>query len=134
MRKRAMLLVLLALGIQLIMSSSVLAASSFTQADVIAKDALALKVRTLLKQENFKQLESMAKEFRDQNSRFSEGVYKLFYFYEALSSPETKSEQAYDKILLLMNKWSKQYPGSITERVAEAGAWLEYGWLARGTG
>lgn len=91
-------------------------------------------VRTLFYDEQFNELEKMANDLRDKKSHFPEGLDKLFYFYDALDNPSPETEENYQRVFSILNKWSEKYPNSITERVAEAGTWVNYGWFARGSG
>ncbi len=117
-----------------VLRSTTLGKDATQIADAVAVRALHQQVRNLFYNEQFDKLENMAKEFRDKKSRFPEGLYKLHYFYLALDKPESETEQNYRDFFRILNKWATKYPNSITQRVAEASAWFNYGWLARGTG
>lgn len=105
-----------------------------TQVDKSERDALQCEVRNLFIREKFDKLENMARTLRENKSRFSSGFYKLPTFYNALTSPVTGTEESYQAIFNRMDKWIGKFPDSITARVAEAGAWLDYAWFARGGG
>jgi len=100
----------------------------------IAGYKLARDVKELFCNEKFDELEKIAKDLRATKTRFSDGQWKLYYFYDGLSSPKNRRKEQWDRWLLRMEKWQRVYPNSVTARVATASAWYEYGWAARGFG
>lgn len=95
------------------------------------------EIRELLAQQDFARLEHKAELARTGQGRFPGGVWKLYAFYEAVSTPPTgkhATEAEWDQHLGTLKRWNNQYPMSTTARIALAQTYLEYGSRARGTG
>lgn len=109
-------------------------ARPFIQIDSSERAAFQNEVRNLFRLENFDELESMARDLRENKSRFSGGYLKLPTFYNALCIPETSSETSYRDLFDRIGRWEARFPGSVTARVVEGETWLNYAWFARGNG
>lgn len=90
-----------------------------------------------LVEKNFDELERSAHEVRTEKSRFSGGVWMLYGFYTALSSP-IMGEQATDEDwkfhIATLKQWELAKPESVTARVALAETYINYADHARGQG
>lgn len=96
----------------------------------IGKRAVALLVAG-----DFSTLDAMANEFRTSQASFSDGTWKLSFFYLALSDVEKKApEKDWETRLALLRRWFESDTGSITPRVAMARGLVSYAWHARGGG
>jgi Sel1 repeat/Domain of unknown function (DUF4124)/Domain of unknown function (DUF4034) len=100
----------------------------------VARNKLERDVKELFCRGKFDELEKIAKDLRKTKARFPEGHWKLYYFYNGLSSPKNRRKEQWDSWLLRMEKWQRAYPNSVTARVAAADSWYAYGWEARGNG
>ena len=100
----------------------------------VAGNKLARDVKELFCNEKFDELEKIAKDLRKTKARFPDGNWKLYYFYDGLSSPKNRRKEQWDRWLLRMEKWQHMYPDSVTARIATASVWYQYGWEARGFG
>lgn len=97
--------------------------------------AFAQEMSQSLAGEDFAKLEKAADTARSEKTRFAGGVWKLFVFYEAVSSPaDTRSDAAWQAHLVKLQRWITAYPQSITARIALAETYHGYAWLARGSG
>lgn len=98
------------------------------------------KINDLLLAKDFAAIESEATSARDNRERFRGGFWKIASLYDATQTlyAEYKGQKISDEMwknrIELLNKWKSEMPESITARVALAGAYIEYGWFARGSG
>ncbi|MBI5695232.1 MAG: DUF4034 domain-containing protein [Nitrospirae bacterium] len=111
---------------------------SYVDGEPVRKEFMR-NVRTLFEQEDFAELERMANTFRAEKTRSAEGMPVLSDFYlgmetDALTAKKVEDEQGFVNMLAILRRWSQAYPGSITQRVAEANVLLSYAWFARGGG
>jgi hypothetical protein len=86
---------------------------------------------------DFPQLEMEAREIRGNQARLKGGVWKLYGFYEGVSTPNGGTgASASDWIahFAALQKWIQAFPDSATARIALANAYINYAWRARGTG
>ena len=80
-------------------------------------------------------LERMAKRLRHHQSRYDDGGWQLYYFYDGIIHGNAAfSMHERPDFRVALEKWAAQYPDSCTPRIALATVHLEYGWEARGTG
>lgn len=90
----------------------------------------------LLLQSRFGELEELAREYREEKSRLSDGGWKLKYFYIGLDCggvPETEFWD-WDTMMTQLEAWSSAYPDSPTAKIATARAYISVAWKARGHG
>ena len=104
-----------------------LSANTSTDPEAIAKYAAA--IRDLLYQNKFDELDRIAADDRDQKTRFSGGVWKLFVLYQGLKQPLAgmkADESAWHQQLDALKVWAVSRPESVTARIALAEALLNY--------
>jgi len=116
--------------------SGVLSPASSTK-PTETEDAYDGRISDLLVQEDFAQLEKIARENRNERSRLIGGVWKTFAFYTGLGTASDTGQQSaafYEQQIARAKKWIAAYPDSTTARVALAYLLLDYGAFARGNG
>lgn len=94
-------------------------------------------IRSLLLQEDFAQLETIARQNRLEKGRLLGGMWKTSSFYTAASytsCTQAGTEAEYLSQMALLKKWTAAYPDSVTPRLALAALYVDYAWLARGSG
>lgn len=89
------------------------------------------RVRSLLRDEKFDDLEKLAAELRKSGAAYVNGYLKLTRFYDSFRPDEQISDA---QRIALINKWRSEKPESITAATASAQAHLEIAWRERGTG
>jgi hypothetical protein len=90
-------------------------------------------IASLLEQERFKELDCIADEARSSKARFSGGSWKLHNIYIGLAQPRLHpTSEDWQALLDLLSKWAETNPASITARIAEAEAYSNFAWEARG--
>ena len=104
--------------------------------DVHALDEYRDAIGQLLKQGEFAQLDCLADAARAGKTRFSGGAWKLRYIYLGLDSPHPghPTQEDWSQHFVLMERWKKQNPRSITVTIALAESYVSYAWDARGNG
>jgi hypothetical protein len=106
-----------------------------TEAGDLAQRSLRGKVRRLLKQGKYADLEQLAKQLRTSRSASVEGEWDLEIFYEALTTPTREPSQAdwawFEKQI---QTWAARSPGSVTAQSALAHSTIGLAWAARGGG
>ena len=94
--------------------------------------------RALFEQEKFETLDQLADKARSTHARLQGGFWTIHLIYAALTTPVGGTygagENDWTAHLDRLQRWKSQRPGSITARVALAGAQLQYAWKARGGG
>ena len=93
-----------------------------------------LKVRSLYNASKFDELEALADQLGNERSRFGNGSWKIYQFYEALRCRKDEPESMWQLHARIHENWDTAKPRSITACVAHAGFFTEYAWHARGTG
>jgi hypothetical protein len=99
--------------------------------------AYSAHIRNILVQEDFSQLEKIAKQDRVEKGRLIGGVWKAVGFYNGTSTPADEGvspDSDWQLLLAKLQKWSAAYPDSTTVRLSLAYFYLNYAWRARGTG
>ncbi len=93
-------------------------------------------MKSLLLQERFDDLESIAAKARTEKSHHSGGIWAIYVFYESVAAPlaTSPSPKDWDAQMALLNKWIAAFPQSTTARLALATAFATRAWSARGTG
>jgi hypothetical protein len=95
------------------------------------------QMRVLFDKQDFAGLEDAAASARSRQSRFPGGVWRLYTFYQSVSSPiggSKAGDAAWETQLNILKRWEAAYPSSVTARVALAQAFLNFGVRARGPG
>jgi hypothetical protein len=95
-------------------------------------------IRTLFNIENFEKIDELADQARSTKARMTGGFWQIHLLETALTKPahgiDESTESEWQLHMDRLQRWVKQRPQSITARVALAGAYLDYGWKARGGG
>ena len=95
------------------------------------------RIKNLLVQEDFAQLEKIAQQNRMEKGRLLGGVWKTFAFYNGTGKPVsagTPTDSDYPAQIARVKRWIAAYPDSPTPRTSLACLYLNYSWLARGSG
>lgn len=93
------------------------------------------KAYELLITERFVELNAMADSLRKSKERLPDGRWKLTFVTPGLSKGLAKHDaQAWQKRLLLMDKWIATTPDNATPYLAKAKILIAFAWDARGTG
>jgi hypothetical protein len=101
--------------------------------DVPDLKAYGARLRDLLRQQNFKELDCIAESQRSSKERFSGGVWKLHEFYWALTQVQGHATQEdWKEQLGLAQSWVDAAPQSMTARIVLASSYVDYAWDARG--
>ena len=103
------------------------------QADV----SYSAHVRSLLFQEDFAQLEKIAKENRTEKGRLIGGLWKILGFYNGTGAPSAEGappDSDWKNLLTELQKWQAAFPDSATVRLSLAYFYVNYSWKARGHG
>jgi hypothetical protein len=115
---------------------SLLSSPGTTEKPVETGEAYSGRISKLTAQEEFAELEKIARQNRAEKSRVLGGVWKLYDFYEGAATPESKGEpQVADYALrvVTLKKWIAAYPESAVPRLALAHLCIEHAWKIRGT-
>lgn len=93
----------------------------------------------LLTEKKYDELENIAGALRKSGETFSSGRWKLDTFYNSFYKErrpykDALTEPDFQKRFQLINAWVAAKPQSVTARVALAGLYSKYAWLARGGG
>ena len=95
-------------------------------------------IRSLYNTESFDKIDELADRARSTKSRLTGGFWEIHLLDDALMQPPHGTYQSTDSEWQIhldrLQRWVKQRPQSITARIAFAGAYLAYGWKARGGG
>lgn len=87
---------------------------------------------------NYDALESLATSLRNSKAETSDGTWHLLIFYRLLTfdrnDPNKPPETEWQARQKFLKDWISAQPKSITARVALASFYVNYAWLARGTG
>jgi hypothetical protein len=88
--------------------------------------------------DKFKELDDLAKEWRTTKDRYSDGRWKLSFFYRWLQEPpgekDKYTEDEWQKHFAQMQKWLAYNPQSITANIVHGDMMRNYAWEARGYG
>jgi hypothetical protein len=94
-------------------------------------------IQDLVRRSAFADLDAAADSARVSKERFAGGVWKLFVFYEGVSSPvggDRAGATDWSRHIGILEDWVKASPASVTARVALAETYRNLGWKARGGG
>jgi hypothetical protein len=94
-------------------------------------------IRGVLFQEDFAQLEKIAKQNRAEKGRLLGGAWKVLGFYNGTSAPGDEGvspDSDWRNLLATLQKWLAAYPDSATPRLSLAYFYVNYAWRARGIG
>src|SRR5258707_8326960 len=101
------------------------------------EDQYKREMQELLSQKKFTALDKAAQEARSTKARFPGGIWKLYAFYDAVTSPsvaDSASEAEWTAHIGTVKNWVAAQPQSITARVTLSQAYFNWGWNARGKG
>lgn len=96
------------------------------------------QLESVLAAKRFNDLEIMANDFRQKDSRFRGGNAKIYHFYRALGGVSTyvslggERNSPFYKKQQLIGMWVSNQPSSLTARLAMAQLWLGYAFHWRG--
>jgi hypothetical protein len=93
--------------------------------------AFRFDVRQHYNNRRFAQLEEIANRIRDGKERMDDGDWKIVHFYQALECRDDEPEGMWKLHDEIHKEWEKQFPESITARVAHADFHTSYAWHAR---
>jgi hypothetical protein len=94
-------------------------------------------IRSVLFQEDFSQLEKIAKQNPVEKGRLIGGTWKVVGFYNGTSAPGDEGvspDSEWQLLLAKLQKWLVAYPDSATVRLSVAYFYVNYAWRARGKG
>jgi hypothetical protein len=94
------------------------------------------EVRTLLREEQFEQLDRLSSELVTTKARFPGGDWKSYRFQGALGAPSGgahASDEAWERHIAVLRRWHAARPDSIAAVLALTDAMVGYGWKARGS-
>jgi len=95
------------------------------------------KIKELILDSNFAELEKIAQQNRAERGLLMGGAWKTWAFYGVLGVPTSVGDYTdadYQKQLTLLNRWLAAYPDSAAARIALARFYTNYADFARGTG
>lgn len=95
------------------------------------RKALNDRVRTLLKERKFDELETIATGYRESREQFMNGYLKLTEFYDSFPGNETVAPE---EQIALIREWQQKQPASMTAATALAIAHVNAGSVLRGGG
>ena len=98
---------------------------------------LSNQVRALLSGNHFSELEAMAKQYREEETRTPSGVWTLTFFYIAFGqtvSGVEKGSAEWSNQLENLDLWIEKYPASPTPYIAKSIILKSQGWRIRGPG
>lgn len=100
---------------------------------------MATKVKSLLTQKKFADLDKLAVSLRSNKKTYANGVAKIDPFYAGFYKPNNTSQsklsdQEYKTLISQLTAWTKANPKSFTAYTALANTVWKYAWLARGSG
>jgi Domain of unknown function (DUF4034) len=94
-------------------------------------------VAIVLSEEKFDELEKEAQKWRTSKVTVEGGLWRLAQLYDGVSNPPLKEKSTdadWETHFASLAKWVAKYPASATARIATAEAYVNYAWVARGTG
>ncbi len=106
-----------------------------TAADEAPPDQRTLegRIAAMLKAGQYDDIDRIADKARREQTRMTGGAWRLRHIYTGLA-PREKSESAMNNTITRLQLWIAARPDAITPRVALAGAYHDYAWMARGNG
>lgn len=108
-----------------------------TSTEANALDVYIATVSGMAHQQRFDQLDCIAARARANKERFSGGHWKIHELYKGLFFPvpaQHATEEDWQDLMQLLQRWIETHPKSVTARVALASAWIHYATEARGDG
>lgn len=104
--------------------------------ELSSPEEAAEKVRDLLDQRKFQELELAAERARSSRRQLPGGIWQLADFYDTVSKPLNKkpTEAEWQAQRNTLADWDNAIPGSFTAKIALAQLHVDWGWSARGNG
>jgi hypothetical protein len=103
-----------------------------TETEAKEREDFKANIRSLTLKGDFSQLESLAKDFRENKSQFRDGCSKLRVFYTAFGYlPDDASDSDWKTLIKQDEQWAKAYPKSVAPKIALAETFGGYAWVAR---
>ncbi len=100
-------------------------------------EAYSAHIRNILAQEDFAQLEKLARQNRIEKGRLLGGIWKINAFYNGAAwgagGAEPK-ESDFQGLAATLKKWMAAYPESAAPRISLALMYMNKGWQSRGSG
>jgi hypothetical protein len=106
-------------------------------AEVNALDTYIATISWMVHQERFNELDCIGDRARANKERFPGGHWKIHELYKGLYDPvpgKHATEEDWQDLMQLLQRWVQTHPKSATARVALASAWIGYAGEARGHG
>ena len=100
-------------------------------------EAYSAHIQNILVQEDFAQLEEIARQNRVEKARLLGGVWKTWAFYNGTGWPVSEAapkEPDWQRHITTLKKWVAVYPNSTIARLSLAYLYVNYSWVARGGG
>jgi hypothetical protein len=100
-------------------------------------EAYSAQIRNILVQEDFAQLEKIAKQNRIEKGHLIGGVWKIWAFHGGTGWPVSASkpsESEWQAQFAILKKWNAAYPNSTAARLSLAYLYINYSWAERGSG
>ena len=102
-----------------------------------ALDEYIATISSMVHQERFDALDCIGDRVRANKERFPGGQWKIHDLYLGLYEPEPgkhATEEDWQDLMQLLQRWVRTHPKSVTARTALAWAWINYAGEARGDG
>jgi hypothetical protein len=102
-----------------------------------ALDEYIATISGMVHQERFDELDCVGDRARSNKERFPGGQWKIHDLYQGLYDPapgKHATEEDWQDLMHLLQRWVQTHPKSATARVALAWAWISYAGQARGDG
>ena len=92
------------------------------------------RVRELLLERNFKELENIGIKFRTEKVKTGDNKWCLKYFYEYLGEKWAYlGQEKKEEIFSILDEWKQEMPESVIPRIVSAIAHIDIAWFARGS-
>lgn len=104
--------------------------------EMTLRNDIQMKVANLFWQQDFVQLDEMARAFREEQSRTPSGVWKLTLFYRGLSniiSVSAAGQQEWESVYRISDAWAKASPDSPPAQISKAIFLKKFAEKIRGT-
>jgi hypothetical protein len=95
------------------------------------------RITLTISEDNFDQLEKEVQLARTSKAEYPGDTWKLSAFYEGVSKPpagDKSSDTDWETHFATLRKWVTTHPTSAAARIATAEAYVNYAWVARGSG
>lgn len=110
-------------------------ASASAPSELMSRQLILHKIVALFQTDNFRELNRLSKQYRDNGERTSSGIWKLSLFYASLASVANKNiadEEYWNQLEAKTLKWVDFDPGSPAAHLAYANFLISHAWMYRG--